>query len=161
MISTQIKIEKQYNTNLHEQLNLSFSLAQAKAKHGWTLANADHHLQDLIEKFKAQEHAGEINVNYNDDDEDVQSETNDSEGPQDQEGTEAKLKQAEKAREARRKEDERRAKKPKYMRNMRYIDHELDPDAFTRLLDLPKVTLEHLFNQNKENDEIVMDIVAE
>lgn len=27
MISTQIKIEKQYNTNLHEQLNLSFSLA--------------------------------------------------------------------------------------------------------------------------------------
>lgn len=32
------------------------------------------------------------------------------------------------------------------MRNMRYIDHELDPDAFTRLLDLPKVTVEHLFN---------------
>lgn len=44
---------------------------------------------------------------------------------------------------------------------MRYADHELDPDAFTRLLDLPKVTLEHLFNQNKENDEILMDIMAE
>lgn len=71
------------------------------------------------------------------------------------------MKQAEKAREARRKEEERKAKKPKYMRNMRYVDHELDPDAFTRLLDLPKVSLEHLFNQNKENDEILMDIMAE
>jgi len=44
---------------------------------------------------------------------------------------------------------------------MRYVDHELDPDAFTRLLDLPKVTIEHLFNQNRENDEVIMDIMAE
>lgn len=44
---------------------------------------------------------------------------------------------------------------------MRYTDHELDPDAFTKLLGLPKVSLEHLFEMNKENDKVVMEIMEE
>jgi len=47
------------------------------------------------------------------------------------------------------------------MRNLRYTDCELDTDAFTKLLGLPKVTLEQLFNQSKENDEVAQDIMAE
>lgn len=47
------------------------------------------------------------------------------------------------------------------MRNMRYTDQELDQEAFTKLLGLPKVTLEQLFQQSKENDEVVQDIMAE
>jgi len=47
------------------------------------------------------------------------------------------------------------------MRNLRYTDCELDTDAFTKLLGLPKVTLEQLFNQSRENDEVAQDIMAE
>jgi len=47
------------------------------------------------------------------------------------------------------------------MRNMRYTDFELDSEAFTKLLGLPKVTLEQLFKEGKENDEVVLDIMNE
>ena len=47
------------------------------------------------------------------------------------------------------------------MRNMRYTDAELDGEAFIKLLGLPKVSLEDLFHQSKENDDVVLDVMAE
>lgn len=47
------------------------------------------------------------------------------------------------------------------MRNMRYTDQELDSDAFTKLLGLPKITLEQLWEMSKESDEMVIDIMSE
>ena len=47
------------------------------------------------------------------------------------------------------------------MRNMRYTDQELDTEAFTKLLGLPKVTLEQLFQQSKDNDDVILDIMSE
>ena len=47
------------------------------------------------------------------------------------------------------------------MRNMRYTDLELDADAFTKLLGLPKVSLEQLFKEGKDNDDMVLEIMAE
>jgi hypothetical protein len=44
---------------------------------------------------------------------------------------------------------------------MRYTDQELDPEAFTKLLGLPKITLNQLFELSNENDELVLDIMAE
>ena len=38
---------------------------------------------------------------------------------------------------------------------MRYNEQDLDQDAFTRLLGLPKVTIENLFAQVKERDEMI------
>ena len=47
------------------------------------------------------------------------------------------------------------------MREMRYTDQELDNEAFTKLLGLPKVTLEQLFQQSKDNDDVILDIMSE
>ena len=44
---------------------------------------------------------------------------------------------------------------------MRYNEQDLDQDAFTRLLGLPKVTIENLFAQVKERDEMILDIMNE
>lgn len=38
------------------------------------------------------------------------------------------------------------------MRDMRYTEVELDSNAFVKLLGLPKVTLDQIFRENKEND---------
>ena len=51
--------------------------------------------------------------------------------------------------------------KKKTKREMRYIDEELDGDAFTKLLGLPKVTVQHLFDQNRDCDDVIEDIMAE
>jgi len=37
----------------------------------------------------------------------------------------------------------------------------MDSDAFTKLLGLPKITLEQLFEASKENDDTIVDIMAE
>jgi len=47
------------------------------------------------------------------------------------------------------------------IKNLRYTEQELDAQAFTKLLGLPKVTLAQLFHQYKENDDVVQDIMAE
>lgn len=107
MVNTQIKIEKQYNTHLHESLNLSYSYAQAKERDGWDYSSIDEYLQDLVEKFKAKEQAGEIQVHYQEDEEEGLSDTNESENPLSQEEQAALQKQQEKEREARRKEREK------------------------------------------------------
>jgi len=44
---------------------------------------------------------------------------------------------------------------------LRYNEQDLDQDAFTRLLGLPKVTIENLFAQVKERDEMILDIMNE
>lgn len=54
VIQNQMALEKQENTNLHESLNLSYSLASSKAKEGWKYHDADAYLQGLIDKFKIQ-----------------------------------------------------------------------------------------------------------
>ena len=47
------------------------------------------------------------------------------------------------------------------LKNLRYTEQELDAQAFTKLLGLPKVTLAQLFHQYKDNDDVVQDIMAE
>lgn len=54
-----------------------------------------------------------------------------------------------------------RAVKKKNLREMRYVDEDLEGDAFTKLLGLPKVTVQHLFDQNRDCDDIIEDIMAE
>lgn len=44
---------------------------------------------------------------------------------------------------------------------MRYTDKDLQTDAFTKLLGLPKISLEQLFKMSKETDEVVLDVMAE
>jgi hypothetical protein len=47
------------------------------------------------------------------------------------------------------------------VKQIRYADQEFDTDAFTKLLGLPKITLEQLFENSREHDEAVIDIMAE
>jgi hypothetical protein len=47
-----MRLEKTENSNLHEALNLSYSLAQRKDKDKWEYSDADDYLQALIEDFK-------------------------------------------------------------------------------------------------------------
>jgi hypothetical protein len=51
VIQNQIKLEKCENTNLHEALNLSYSLAQKKTRDGWSYDDQDEYLNALIDKF--------------------------------------------------------------------------------------------------------------
>lgn len=44
---------------------------------------------------------------------------------------------------------------------LRYSDKDLETDAFTKLLGLPKISLSQLFNMSKETDEVVLDVMAE
>ena len=53
VIQNQIKLEKSENTSLHEALNLSYSLAQKKARDGWGYDDQDQYLNNLIDKFYA------------------------------------------------------------------------------------------------------------
>lgn len=51
--------------------------------------------------------------------------------------------------------------KKNVLNDIRYNDEELNGDAFTEILGLPKVTIENLFNQKSENDDIIKDIMDE
>ena len=64
LITNQIKLEKAENTNVHEALNLSYSLAQKKQKDQWTYQDADSHLQHLIEKFEKLKAEGRLGEGY-------------------------------------------------------------------------------------------------
>jgi len=73
IINNQIHLEKTENTNLHESLNLSYSLSQKKEKDCWDYEDADTYLQGLIDKFKEMQAEGAVNL----------SETQDSDGTDD------------------------------------------------------------------------------
>jgi hypothetical protein len=44
---------------------------------------------------------------------------------------------------------------------LRYSDKDLETDAFTKLLGLPKISLGQLFSMSKETDELVLEVMAE
>jgi hypothetical protein len=156
VIQNQMALEKQENTNLHESLNLSYSLAQSKAKEGWKYHDADAFLQGLIDKFKTQRNH-EIYRQQIDDR--LQAEKSNtrlaslqkgmllSPGPTVAEpaipskeviGSTTMAKEQPESKLVDNQLDEEAA-------GQRYGDKELDSDAFTKLLGLPKITLEHLF----------------
>lgn len=149
VISNQFEFEKAENTHVHESLNMSYALAQRKNKDGWQYADADAYLQGLIDKVNQKQQAEEdreLSHMVDTNDGDPGSKLSGQEGKQARPSTK---------------------KKPTFqdpdfeMRNMRYTDQELDPEAFTKLLGLPKITLEQLFELSHENDDLVLDIMAE
>lgn len=154
IVQNQISLEKQENTSLHESLNLSYMLAQKKMKDQWTYNDADTYLQDLIEKFKDMQERGQITssqtfVSFRKKNE----MTLFTPGVQKGKTTVTKPSKLGSNDGTRNEDDD--------LRNIRYADQELDSDAFKKLLGLPKITLEHLFEISKENDEVVLDIMAE
>lgn len=62
VIQNQIKLEKSENTNLHEALNLSYSLAQKKARDGWSYDDQDQYLNNLIDKFYSAQAGGKLGL---------------------------------------------------------------------------------------------------
>jgi hypothetical protein len=62
VIQNQIKLEKSENTNLHEALNLSYSLAQKKARDGWSYDDQDQYLNNLVDKFYAAQAGGKLGL---------------------------------------------------------------------------------------------------
>lgn len=62
VIQNQIKLEKSENTNLHEALNLSYSLAQKKARDGWGYDDQDQYLNNLIDKFYAAQASQQVDL---------------------------------------------------------------------------------------------------
>ena len=139
VIYDQMEREKQENSWLHESLNLSYTLAQRKNRAGWKYQDADQLLQQIKKKLP-------LNTTST---EEKEPESLSGEDEVEQDNQDSKKKQL-------------TYEDPDFeMRNMRYTDQELDPDAFTKLLGLPKITLEQLFKLCNENDDMVLDIMAE
>lgn len=51
IIQNQISLEKAENSHVHESLNLSYTLANKKAKEDWKYNDADTQLHDLIQNY--------------------------------------------------------------------------------------------------------------
>ena len=121
---------------MHESLNLSYSLAQKKTKDGWTYDDADVFLNNLIEKFHDAQSKKQIDLAS-----DQKTKTSEPTLGQTLGHSQTFTKDPPKPTEIL-----KDFQQPGFqMRNMRYTDQELDSEAFTKLLGLPKVTLEQLF----------------
>ena len=107
-------------------------MAQMKHQQKWQVNHPDEFLQTVIDKFKKGVDDGEIEVAID----------------QESEGKVSVV-------------EEEKAEVKARPRGIRYIDDELDGDAFTKLLGLPTIDVAKLFADNGDRDEIAEEIMAE
>jgi hypothetical protein len=140
----QVDVEKAANSHLHDSMALGHRLAQLKHAEKWNLANPDEVITRLVDKFESNVRSGDIRI-------DLDANQRDSLG-------QAVFGQVGPVSQAKKEEAKGKGSPPP---GIRYADEDIDGDAFTKLLDLPKVTVRKLFQDHKDHDDFVDDVMAE